>query len=495
MTATPTPRTAGPNLSKSRFVAGSQCDKLLWLRVHEPDAEELAISPKVQDLFDQGNEVGALARAHFPDGVMVEGDHRDPVRIERTAALIAAGTPVIFEATFVADRTYAAVDVLVREGEGWTLIEVKSGVEPKERYVLDAAVQAYVARRCGLAVRRVEIMHLSRDYVHPGPMPLFERSDVTVLAEQLQDGIAPAIARQLAVLSGPQPDVAIGAHCREPSECVFQGRCWPAERDSVLRFAGGMRFDKRFELFTAGVRSITDVPASFKLNAVQQRQKLAIERGDIVVRPGLGDAVGAWTGRTGFLDFETVGRAVPRWNGTKPWQNVGVQWSYHERGPDGRYTHAEHIAAPEPDPRYKVAEALVEATRGADVVLMYTPFERTQIRMMQEMNPSLAGELAALEGKLQDLKKVVYDHVYHPDFGGSFSLKDVLPALCGETYKDTVDIGDGQEASAKLARLLFYSHLLTDIERAQLKKELLAYCKQDTWAMVQVYEKLLSLAG
>lgn len=491
---TATPQIAGPNLSKSRFVAGSQCDKLLWLRVHEPDAEELVISPKVQDLFDQGNEVGELARAQFPGGVMVEGDHRDPVRFARTRELIAAGTPVIFEATFVADRTYAAVDVLLRDGEGWTLIEVKSGVEPKERYVLDAALQAWVARRCGLDIRRVEIMHLSREYVHPGPMPLLVRSDVTALANQLHDGIGPAITRQLTVLSGPQPAIAIGAHCREPNECVFQGRCWPDERDSVLRFAGSMRFDKRFELYNAGVRSITGVSATFKLNDVQKRQKLALEQDDIVVTPGLGDALAAWNGRLGFLDFETVGRAVPRWNGTKPWQNVGVQWSYHERQPDGRYAHAEHIAAPEPDPRYKVAEALVEATRGADVVLMYTPFERTQIRMMQEMNPSLAGELAALEGKLRDLKKVVYEHVYHPDFGGSFSLKDVLPALCGETYKDKVDIGDGQEASAKLARLLFYSHLLTDIERAHIKKELLAYCKQDTWAMVQVYEKLITLA-
>ena len=52
-----------PNLSKSRFVAGWQCHKLLWLRVHEKNAPELQIDVVLQDRFDQGTEVGVLARS------------------------------------------------------------------------------------------------------------------------------------------------------------------------------------------------------------------------------------------------------------------------------------------------------------------------------------------------------------------------------------------------------------------------------------------------
>ena len=46
-----------PNLSKSRFVAGWQCHKQLWLKVHEPEAPELQVDIVLQDRFDQGAEV------------------------------------------------------------------------------------------------------------------------------------------------------------------------------------------------------------------------------------------------------------------------------------------------------------------------------------------------------------------------------------------------------------------------------------------------------
>ncbi|MHC4769512.1 MAG: DUF2779 domain-containing protein, partial [Planctomycetota bacterium] len=59
-------------LSKSRFVAGSQCHKLLWWKVHEPDAEELQPDKVLQDRFDQGRAVGELARTLFPGGRLID---------------------------------------------------------------------------------------------------------------------------------------------------------------------------------------------------------------------------------------------------------------------------------------------------------------------------------------------------------------------------------------------------------------------------------------
>lgn len=484
--------TTGPNLSKSRYAAGCQCDKLLWLKVHEPGAPELAVDPRIQDLFDQGNEVGALARKRFPGGVLVEGGDSQAC-IEMTRRLLAEGAPVIFEATFVADRCFAAVDILLKEADGFRLIEVKSGADIKDKYLSDAAVQVHVARRSGLDVRHVEIMHINREYAHPGPADLFERTEVTALVDELVPAIPEQVSRQLAMLAGGQPAFSIGDHCREPYECAFTPRCWPSAFDGVMKIHG-LKYEKRYELHHSGVASIAALPKNYKLNDVQSRQRRAIEAGHLIVEQGLAAALEPFQDCVlGFLDFETVSRAVPRWTGTHPWQQLGVQWSYHERD-GGAHTHYEYIAEPDCDPREAVARALVEATRGADKVAMYTPFERTQIRMMQEMNPSLAADLAELEAKLLDLKTVVHRNVYHPKFGGSFSIKDVLPALVGVTYKDTVTIANGQEASAKLARLLFYSAELSDIERALLRRELLAYCKQDTWAMVQVLEKLETLA-
>ena len=55
-------------LSKSRYTAGVQCHKLLWWKVHEPLAVELQPDKVLQGRFDQGRQVGALARDRFPGG-------------------------------------------------------------------------------------------------------------------------------------------------------------------------------------------------------------------------------------------------------------------------------------------------------------------------------------------------------------------------------------------------------------------------------------------
>src|ERR1700688_2022535 len=114
-------------LSKSRFVAGAQCHKLLWWKVHEPDAVELQPDKVLQARFDQGKQVGELARARFPGGVLIDLPHNAVAeRVQRTREALEAHAPAIFEASFFADHTYVAVDILERSGNGLRLIEVKS---------------------------------------------------------------------------------------------------------------------------------------------------------------------------------------------------------------------------------------------------------------------------------------------------------------------------------------------------------------------------------
>jgi hypothetical protein len=53
-------------LSKSRYIAGLQCQKKLWWMVHEPDAPELAPESRQQTLLERGDRVGELARTYVP---------------------------------------------------------------------------------------------------------------------------------------------------------------------------------------------------------------------------------------------------------------------------------------------------------------------------------------------------------------------------------------------------------------------------------------------
>jgi len=101
----------------------------------------------------------------------------------------------------------------------------------------------------------------------------------------------------------------------------------------------------------------------------------------------------------------------------------------------------------------------------------------------------------AIAAKLIDLHPVVKNHVYHPAFEGSFSLKDILkPLVPGLDYED-LEIEEGGAASVKLARLMFVAHLIPAGERDTLRHDLLEYCKRDTWATVKLLERLRELAA
>src|SRR5437762_4826473 len=111
-------------LSKSRFVSGCQCHKLLWWTVHEPDAIELQPDKVLQDLFDQGRQVGEVARTRYPGGVLIDlPHHAGAERVAATRKALDAGAPAIFEATFIADDTFVAIDVLEKQKDGYRLTE------------------------------------------------------------------------------------------------------------------------------------------------------------------------------------------------------------------------------------------------------------------------------------------------------------------------------------------------------------------------------------
>lgn len=486
------------HLSKSRFVAGHQCHRLLWWKVHEPDAEELQPDIVLQDLFDQGAQVGALARERWPGGVLIGAGLPHNAYSERVAATRAAvdgGASAIFEGAFVADGTFVAVDVLVRDGaqDAWRLIEVKSSSSQKDEHLIDAGVQAHVLARSGLDVRAIEIMHLNKEFRHPDTGDLFERTDVTDQVGPLLPTIPGQIEAQLAMLDGPVPDVPIGINCHEPRTCPFHDRCWPQDADHISKLYN-VGPKKCADYMAQGVHRIGDIPPKKKLPAAAQRQIRSLRDDCLVVEPTLRDSLAPFSGKLGFLDFETVSRAIPVWAGMKPWEQTAAQFSYHEAG-DATYSHRQYLAEGPQDCRPEIAERLVAATRGAERVVTYSAFEKTRIRALQQCVPELKDELLELEGKLVDLLPVVRENVYHPGFHGGFGLKHVLPALVpGLTYSDLV-IVDGMVASVEIARLLFVSGRIPPAEQARVRKDLLDYCERDTWALVKLLERLRELAG
>jgi hypothetical protein len=490
-------------LSKSRFVRGWQCHKLLWWTVHEPEAPELVPDKVLQDRFDQGRQVTLLAQQRFPGATLIAAGARES-RLEATRLALDFGTPAILEGAFMADGVFAAADVLLQEDGGYTLIEVKSSSAVKDDHIADAAIQTHVLRRSGVPVRRIEIMHLNKAFRHPDRGDLFVREDVTAPVEAFLPQLPAMIAAQRAMLPGPLPEVAIGLHCFAPRDCPFHDRCWPDDPDHVATLYNNG--PKRTCAYLArGIHSVFEIPQTEKLPDAARRQLRALRERRMIVEPGLTQALADALGeaRLGFLDFETVQRAVPAWDGLGPWQQTVVQFSYHEqphpltpspsreRGGMGM-RHVAYLAEGPGDPRAELVERMLEATREAERIVMYSPFERSRINELAEQLPAFADQLHALAGRLVDLLPILRHHVYHPDFRGSFSLKYILSPLVPDLTYNDLAIVDGQVASVEIARLLFVVHAVRD--REQLRQELLAYCERDTWAMVRLVQRLRELA-
>ncbi len=482
------------NLSKTLFTAGLQCPKQLWWRAHEPGAPELTPSPDLQSRFDEGARAERLARDYVPGGVLIES-RRFGDKLEATQAALGSGARVLYGAAFSADDLSAATDILERTDYGTRLIEVKASSQVKPEHIADVAFQAHVLRRAGLEPARLEVMHLNRDYAFPALDGLFVRADVSArVAEKLPE-IPGLIEGERRALAGPLPQVSVGGHCFEPHECPFMSRCFPPlPRHHVVTLY--RKRERAPELEARGYVTVHDLPDDFELDPIADRQRRAVKAGTLIVEPGLREALAGLEPPLAFLDFETVGPAIPVWDGCRPWEQVPVQFSCHVEDGRGGHAHFEWLADDAADPREAIAGRLIEACRDARTVLAF--YARFETDCLQRMVPVLPKRLAeginALLPRIVDLQPLVRDYVYHPDFGGSFGLKAVVPALVPELGYDDLEIGGGAQATHALSRLLFAPQGLATDEVERLREGLRRYCALDTWAMVRLLERLRELA-
>ena len=481
-------------LSKSRVIAGLQCHKLLWWMVHEPAAPELALDDQARVAMDRGTTVGKLAQSYVPGGVLIDLPYDAfAERATRTKDVLETGAPVVYEATFRAGGVSVTVDILERASHGFRLIEVKSTTSVKKHHVPDVAVQAHVLRQDRLDLVSTEVMHLNRSCTYPDLSNLFVRSDVTEAVKGIEAKLPSLLGEQIEMLQGPIPEVPIGPHCSTPYECPFIARCWATLPPHHVSTLYAMR-RRALELDEQGYRTIYDLREDVPLGPIADRQRRAVQENRPIVEPTLARALDFFVPPIAFVDFETVGLAVPVWTGCHPYDAVPVQFSCHVQDVDGRLAHYEWLANGPEDPRLALAQALIRACAGARTVVAYNDdFERRCIEQMAEVLPDLAVALQSIVARLVDLLPVVRSHVYHPNFVGSFSLKRVLPALVSSFHYEDLVISEGATASLELERLLFEGAELTEEVKTHLKTELLRYCHLDTFGLVQLLARLREL--
>jgi hypothetical protein len=492
-------RAPSVRLSKSKFLAGSQCHKRLYLEVHQPG---LATPPDEQQqaILDMGSEVGELARRRFPGGVLVEADHRHvPEALRRTEELLAdPSVPAIFEAAFQWDRVLIRVDVLQRvalspaAASQWRLIEVKSSTRVKDVHLDDLAVQTHVLRGVGLALAGSWLMHINTRYVYAGGDPdltqLFALQDLTAAVAARQSEVRSRLAAMKAMLMPPTaPVVEPDGHCHTPYECPFWNHCTKDKPDRwIFHLPGGAR--TAHELIRRGVETIDEIPPDFKLTPLQRRVRDQAEW----VGPRLKARLETVRYPVHHLDFETFMPAIPRFPLTRPYQAIPTQWSNHVETEDGLVQHHEFLSMDPRDSRSDLIEALLDSVGGEGSICVYSAYERAILEGLAEAFPKFASDLRRVTERLWDLLPVLRGQYYHPAFEGSFSIKAVLPALLPELGYADLDIQEGGVAAQAYGRMVFEETDL--VEKLRLREALLRYCERDTLAMLRLRQVLLEKA-
>jgi predicted RecB family nuclease len=407
--------------------------------------------------------------------------------------------PAIFEATFEADNVLVRVDVLKRDGDAFQILEVRSSTGLKDEYLYDIGIQKHVVSLAGLKVSGASLMHLNREYVYGGGD--FDYSSLFRVQELARDiaidegEIGTRAMEQLHVLAEPEPpNVEAGRQCHSPVSCEFFNQCnepVPQYHVSTLPYISAKKLD---QLAAMNIELIQAVADDFPLTEGQRIVRDAVRAGRLWVNPDLASVLDQFKYPLCFMDFETINPALPRFVGMRPYAQIPFLWSVHRLdSPGAELQHFEFLADDDTDPRQPFIESLIDVLGDSGTILVYNEgFEKARLREIGEFMPKCATSIEEIRNRVLDLLPCVRLNVYDPAFGGSYSLKAVLPALLPEMTYDGMAVANGTDAGIAFARMIDHSVSLD--ERASLRQALLRNCEQDTLALVRILERMYSFA-
>lgn len=487
-----------PRLSKSRILSGLQCPRRLWLEVFRREAMEE--DPGAQARFDAGNRLGELARELYGPGLLIGHVDDIPAALRATGqALAQAGKrSALFEAAFQHEGVVVRADVLVPVRGGYDLVEVKSSSSVKDYHLVDCAVQAWVIQHAGIRLRRVYLAHVDSSFVYQGQEDydgLLMAEDITADVHDLQRNVPGWIRDLKDVLRGGEPAIKTGDQCSKPFGCPFHDYCRSQEpagpRYPVSILWHGGKLIKALQ--EDGLEDLRKVPAERLKSALHQRIRKASITGKTFLDPAAGERLGGLAYPRYYVDFETIDHVIPRWVGTRPYQQIPFQWSCHVEQRSGALREIGFLDLTGGSPVRPFAESLLRALGRRGPILVYNQsFEAGRVRDLAAMIPDIADDLLALLDRMVDLLPITRDHYYHPAMMGSWSIKSVLPTIAPELdYGNLDDVADGGQA--QLAYLEATHPETSTQRRAELDKALRRYCGRDTLAMVRLVGALSGL--
>jgi len=476
-------------LTKSKFMNGEQCARLLWF-VEKKQLPELTLSDKHK--FAQGHDFETYVKKLYPEGIEL-GDLSFEDNIEATKKAI-ANRKVIFEAGIKYEDFFIRADLLEPNGDGWNLCEIKSSTKIKPEHIPDLAYQKFVCEKSGLKINKCFVIFLNKDYIKDGeinPKELVCKEEVTEKVDLVKD-VEKHAEQYLKILQQEKPAEIINSiskHCNNPHECPLKKDCWGTLPEyNVLQLTNWRVY---WRLFNEGIIEIKDIDEGYKLSDKDEIIKEAVDENKVKVSiEHIKHFMRSLHWPLYHFDFETFDTAVPIFDKSRPYQKIPFQYSLHIQHKNGKVEHYGFLSE-EGDPRSALLNSLkpIIGTEG-DIIVYNQTFEVNVFKKLAEDFPEHKDWIQNVLDRIKDLaipfKNFYY---YNPKQKGSYSIKKVLPAITSKSYSE-LEINNGGDASM----LYFYSHIKKELtNRDEIRKNLLKYCGLDTEGMVWIIDELNKL--
>lgn len=485
------------NLTKSKYTTGIICGKLLWLSIYKKELQEI-----IDDsVFENGNKVGELARGLFGDYVLIPYNSNYSKMISRTNEEINKNTNIICEASFMYKDNYCAVDILKNDDDGVEIYEVKSSTKISDIYYDDIAYQTWVLEKCGLNVKKSYLVYVNDKYIKKGKLDLNKYFMIKDVSEKIDlDSVEKNISKFRNIINSKnEPNIDLSIGCHKPYDCPFFNYCIKnLDKPNVFDIGWNTKFTKKLEMYNRGNIYYKDIILKEELNDRAFNQvNVFLNKSMIIDKDKIKEFLSSLKYPLYFLDFESYQDAIPRIDGTRPYQQICFQYSLHyylEK--DGELFHKEFLSDEYlGDPMYGLCKRLCEDIPMNSCVLVYNQtFEKARLREMAELYPEFREHLLNIRDNIIDLMIPFFRHYYYVrEMRESYSIKYVLPALfpneASLNYHNLEQVHKGDEASKAFLSLKD----LNELEEDKLRDNLLKYCCLDTYAMVKIYEKLLEV--
>jgi hypothetical protein len=512
-------------LSKSKLKIHSACSRKLWLTKYQPEQE--VKNPQLELIAKRGTEFGQAVLCDFPDGKLIETLDTERA-LAQTASIFgefSRGAPVcpVFEAAFEYDDVIIRIDILSPVIENsqitWDLIEVKSGQIESEKadkvsktpkfdeYLMDAAIQRYIATHAGLSIKAVKIGVPNKNFIlatHGDYHGLLKCYDVNKEADYLIPNIKTLIAdaKQILAQTSP-PQAAIDSKC---SNCGFLNFCTGAElkpHEAHVRvptwYLGGSANVRKVQDAMPLSRDLAEIDDKFLTKKIHQQMKqVALNNKNLYIDHKLRDFLLEQPWPRYFLDFEFISSPVPIWRGTNPSTTIPFQFSLHKWSGPGEYgiSHYEYLSEnPDQDPRGNLAKALLAALDDGSNIYTWSGknVEGPIISKLTHFVTSPADvkklELITASCVQNDLLPWFQEYFYVLGMRGR-SIKEICKYFLPQNPYDSLTAKNGVDAMNGYERFMSSNSIF---EKESIKNELLEYCKVDTKAMILIWQHIIAL--